>query len=158
MSYAKRAVPEFGMSETKTRRYYVSKTWEDFPEGGSYGTIAEAHSYEEAEELCDYEMAQFRATNAGWQGDTEDNDPTVTPEYYLEHYSDEWDTVDCFDLDEFIVRHLFHCDHSRCRQHFIDTGSRICLHAIETMEHQQKQEEAERNREFLDSIYQEERA
>ncbi len=74
-------------------RWYVTMTWDDWPGGGSYGTIIEAATAEEAEKLCRMEMAASRA------GDD------MSAEEYLEAYGDEWEEVDCFKLDEFIKRH-----------------------------------------------------
>lgn len=75
-------------------RFYVTMTWHDWPEGGSYGTIVEAESYAEAEHLCHVEMAQSYAADI-------DGDPSVV----LQEYSNNWHVVDCFDLDDFINRY-----------------------------------------------------
>ncbi len=77
-------------------RFYVTMTWDDWPEGGSFGTVVEAADHSEAERLCKQEMAEHRA---------DDNNPEWNTAFYLENYADEWETVDCFDLDEFIERH-----------------------------------------------------
>lgn len=76
------------------KRWYVTKTWDDWPEGGSYGTIIEADSYEAAEGACLAEMADSRASEG-----------SQSAQYYINEYGDEWYTVDCFDLDEFIAQH-----------------------------------------------------
>ncbi len=75
-------------------RFYVTMTWDDWPEGGSYGTVIEAETSEQAETLCRQEMAATRA---------EDSD--ITAQDYLDDYSNEWVVVDCFDLDKFIEEH-----------------------------------------------------
>lgn len=74
-----------------TRRFYVTKTWEDWPEGGSCGEIIEAETHEEAEQKMLSIMAEYRA------------DEEFSADYYLEDYADDWHTVDCFDLDQFIA-------------------------------------------------------
>ena len=76
-----------------TKRFYVTMTWDNWPEGGSYGTIIEAEDYDEAEELCRREMAAVR-------GDGEESADVAR-----EMWGEEWQTVDCFDLDEFIEQH-----------------------------------------------------
>lgn len=75
-------------------RFYVTLTWHDWPEGGSYGTIVEAKDHEEAEKMA---RAEMRATYAE-EGDYDDDD-------YLDERDHNWHLVDCFDLDQFIERH-----------------------------------------------------
>lgn len=79
-----------------TRRYYVTKTWHDFPEGGSFGTVVEADSPEQAQQFCNNEMAATYADSYLDVGDGLD--------VAAEHGGD-WHTIDCFDLDAFIERH-----------------------------------------------------
>ena len=86
-------------------RFYVSMTWDDFPEGGSYGTIVHADTHEQAENDTRWMMAFSRIT-----GDDEFIGPIdeSTLDEINECYSDgasDWDVVDCFDLDEFIEKH-----------------------------------------------------
>jgi hypothetical protein len=76
------------------KRFYVTMTWDDFPEGGSYGTVVEAEDHEEAEKLCRLEMAQIRVEGGSGDGCTAEEYPT-----------DDWHLIDCGDLDEFIARH-----------------------------------------------------
>ncbi len=71
-------------------KYYVTMTWHDWPEGGSFGTVVEAQSYADAETLCREEMAAC-------YGETIEE--TVDPEDY------DWHTVDCFEIEEFIKQH-----------------------------------------------------
>jgi hypothetical protein len=78
-----------------TKRFYVTMTWHDWPEGGSYGTVVEAASFDEAEQLCRAEMAQHYV----------DDDPDNTPDRILAEFDHQWHLVDCFDLDEFIKDH-----------------------------------------------------
>ena len=77
-----------------TKKFYVTKTWHDWPEGGSYGTVVEANDHAEAEALCEAEMAQAYA-----EFFDDEEDPVG---YARKAYGQEWHTVDCFDLDEFI--------------------------------------------------------
>lgn len=81
-------------------RFYVSMTWDDWPEGGSYGTVVEAADHDEAEALCRREMAQSRIA------DGEPGEENSTPEYWLEHYGDKWHVVDCYDLDKLILEDM----------------------------------------------------
>lgn len=75
-------------------RYYVTMTWDDFPEGGSYGTIVRATSHAEAEELCRQEMAQTR------------EDSGVTAAQVREMHEHEWHTIDCIPFEEFVAHNL----------------------------------------------------
>ena len=69
-------------------------TWEDWPEGGSFGTIIEAPDHETAESLCRDEAEGMRG------------DPDVIGEENHPHpYREDWHTVDCWDVDEFIANH-----------------------------------------------------
>ena len=72
-------------------RFYVTLTWHDWPEGGSYGTIVEAESYAEAEQLTRVEMRQ-----------TYSEQYDVTDLATLDDLNRNWDVVDCFNLDDFI--------------------------------------------------------
>jgi len=83
-------------------RYFITVLWHNQPEGGSYGTVIESEGgldQAEIERLCHYEMAASE-----W--DRDPNDPDDTVERYIERHRDEWLTVDCFDLDAFIERHM----------------------------------------------------
>ncbi len=79
-------------------RYYVTMTWDNFPEGGSFGTVVDAENTDDAEHLCRMEMAEARLAEY-------DDDSPETLYSILSDYEDEWHVVDCFDLDEFIERH-----------------------------------------------------
>jgi len=77
-------------------KFYVTMTWDNWPEGGSYGEIIEAENDHEAEASCRQMMAESRA------GDPDDKDYDAefdSPEYYLEAYADEWEIVDCYDIE-----------------------------------------------------------
>lgn len=76
-------------------RYYVTMTWDNWPEGGSYGSIFEAKDHVEAEKQCRLEMAETRSSD--W--------PEYSSDEALDAYGEEWHLVDCFDLNEFIARH-----------------------------------------------------
>ena len=78
-------------------KYYVTMTWHDWPEGGSYGTVVEALCYADAETLCREEMAASLASNYD-KGDQ--NIP-----YILNDEGRNWHLVDCFEVDLFIKNH-----------------------------------------------------
>jgi hypothetical protein len=85
---------DIAVRESKpARRFYVTMTWDDWPEGGSYGTVVTAQDCSDAEFQCILEMAFSR----------ENEDDSAA--HYLEHYANDWHPVDCFDLDEFIATH-----------------------------------------------------
>lgn len=74
------------------KRWYVTMTWNDWPDQGSYGDIFDAETPEEAEQLCRDAMAEAEVC----EGVTlEDIDRSG------------WYLVDCIDLDNFI-RNEFH--------------------------------------------------
>ncbi len=50
---------------SEPQKFYVSLTWDDWPEGGSYGTLLMAIDYVEAEKLARLEMARLRAEEQG---------------------------------------------------------------------------------------------
>ena len=83
-------------------RFYVTVTWDDWPEGGSYGTIVEAENDDIAKVMVFEEMARARADER--TQDAGDVEPEDWQEI-LSSYADDWHVVDCFDLDEFIDRH-----------------------------------------------------
>jgi hypothetical protein len=64
-------------------RYYVTMTWDDWPEGGSYGDIVWASGYDDAEKQVVAGMIESRGDDT---------------------YQLEWHIVDCFPLDDFIQR------------------------------------------------------
>lgn len=74
------------------KRFYVTMNWED--NSGSYGDVIEASTEDDAIDLCKRAMAESRAA-AG----------VYTAEEALTEMGDDWETVDCFDLDEFIEHH-----------------------------------------------------
>ena len=76
------------------KRFYVTMTWDNWPDGGSYGTVVEAESAEDAELQCRAEMARSRL-GEGYETIAE----------VIDQYGDDWHVVDCWDLDEFIGRH-----------------------------------------------------
>lgn len=78
-------------------RYYVTMTWDDWPEGGSYGAIVEAETHEEAEAQVRQSMAECRAE------DCEEGEEEADPAHWLEAYADQWHVVDCQDFDEFVA-------------------------------------------------------
>lgn len=102
------------------KRFYVTKNWHDYPEGGSYGTVVEAETSEEANLLCSVEMAESYANSQG--------DDSFTAATALADYKDDWITVDCFDLDEFITRHARKGSTEAVRE-----SARVILNVIEEM-------------------------
>ncbi len=73
--------------------FYVTMTWDDWPEGGSFGTFVVADDDDEALEKCREEMADTRS----------DGDKDYPASYYRENYGDEWHVVDCFEVEDWIV-------------------------------------------------------
>jgi len=76
-------------------RWSVTITWEDYPEGGTYGSVVEADSREAAISLCKREMALSRNPR------DEQN-----PEEIIAEYGDDWDVIECYDLDQDIIGHI----------------------------------------------------
>lgn len=83
-----RAEPYLPRPVTNPKRFYVTLTWEDWPECGSFGTIVEADNWDDAEQTARWEMANHH-----------DGDPLET----IENIGYNWHLVDCWDLDEFIA-------------------------------------------------------
>lgn len=88
-------------NDTPLPRWYVTMTWDDWPAGGSYGTVVHAFDYDGAVAMAKAEMAA-----ACVEGDYE------TPEQadaaiarLLTTLGDEWFVVDCFKLDDFLDNH-----------------------------------------------------
>lgn len=77
-------------------KFYVTKTWHDFPDGGSYGAVVEADSFTEAERRLMLEMAKERTSEFA----VDEEEGSVA--YWMEAYSGEWHTVDCFVIQSFI--------------------------------------------------------
>ena len=94
-----------------TRRFYVTLTWHDFPEGGSFGTIVEAKEHNEAENKAREEMAQAYTEDdkiEGYEEMSEAEQLQAEENQILECVGKHlftWHLVDCFDLDDFIRRH-----------------------------------------------------
>lgn len=72
--------------------HYVSMTWDDWPEGGSYGAQIMADDQNAAIAIAKLQMADSRC--GGEDADSE----TSLPLYWLENYSDDWHTVDCWEM------------------------------------------------------------
>ena len=77
-----------------TQKFYVTLTWHDWPEGGSYGTVVEAKDYDEAEELARAEMRETYREEI--DGDLDDDDDD-----YLDDWDANWHLVDCFKVADF---------------------------------------------------------
>lgn len=82
-------------------RFYVTMTWDNFPEGGSFGTVVEADDHEQAEELCKREMAASRVDEI----ELDEQTPEEAEANIRDLYESEWHVVDCFNLDDFIRQH-----------------------------------------------------
>lgn len=93
----------------KPRRWYVSATWDDWPGGGSYGTVVTAATRGEAEALCWREMAAAHidslAPSENLRADVTDDMISAEVDRVVDAYIEDWFIVDCFDLDEFVARH-----------------------------------------------------
>lgn len=87
--------------QVNPRSYYVTMTWDDWPEGGSYGTVVMADDETQAEAMAIMEMAQSRAEECEREPDDEASDII----WWLEDRAANWHVVDCFPLDDFITMH-----------------------------------------------------
>lgn len=117
-------------------RYYVTLTWDNWPEGGSYGEVVEAETHDEAETIVRRMMAASRAEDIelcyycgqdAWGGEGENglcgdcadmayNEETgetaeleatgADIEQALADCNDQWHLVDCYDLDLHIRNHM----------------------------------------------------
>jgi len=70
---------------THKKRWYVTMTWENWPEDGAYGTIVEAVDEISAEAACANEMIAIRSN--------------------AKDHVKQWHMLDCFDVDRFIEKH-----------------------------------------------------
>lgn len=84
--------------------FYVTMTWDDWPEGGSYCTVVEAKDYAEAEHFCKFEMAEARTELF------EDGEPESYPGYWMQTYGDVWETVDCVPVSSLMAMLQEHVD------------------------------------------------
>jgi hypothetical protein len=80
--------------------FYTTLTWDNWPEGGSYGDTVEAANSTEAEAMMRLMMAASRLEEQG--GNVDDDDEV---QRIVEEYGDDWHLVDCWDVDDFIARH-----------------------------------------------------
>lgn len=69
------------------QRFYVVKAWDNFPEGGTCGEIIWAKDHDDAKEQMIEIMRSYR-------------------DYEADGYVDQWETIDCWPLDDFIERNL----------------------------------------------------
>lgn len=76
--------------------YYVTMTWDNWPEGGSYGDIVDAPSSDQAVQQIIVQMSESRYNP---ELDDDPADPAAK-------YGDEWHVVDCWELDAFITRNM----------------------------------------------------
>lgn len=77
------------------KKYYVSLTWDEWPEGGSYGTTVMAEDPQDAEKQARNEMAISRA-----------DEQETTVEDILMTYANDWHVVDCFKVEDFLKNHI----------------------------------------------------
>lgn len=86
-------------------RFYVTITWDNFPESGSYGDVVWAKDHRDAEEKVKQNMASVRCEGynpADYGCSTEGQ---MLRQFHRAHEHD-WQVIDCFPLDEFIARQL----------------------------------------------------
>lgn len=108
-------------------KFYISLTWDNWPEGGSYGTTLWANDAEEAVASARWEMAANRAEERGlcwhcgedtddgegWNGlcgdcaDSGEDKVSSDEAVYkvLEELGDDWHVVDCFKVADFVREH-----------------------------------------------------
>lgn len=86
------------------KRWYLTLTWEGWPEGGSFGVTIEAADHDAAVNGAKREMALARLEPLSDAYDGMDEEEAIKK--ILETYADDWHVVDCFDLDVFIKNHL----------------------------------------------------
>jgi hypothetical protein len=79
--------------------HYVTLTWDNWPEGGSYGCVVSAKDRDEAELMAKMEMAESRYD----EGAPEAHDTVET--VYAE-LADKWHVVDCYPVKDFIGNHM----------------------------------------------------
>ena len=72
------------------KQFYVTKGWDNFPEGGTCGEIIWAKDYADAEE-------QMTEIMIGYRLDDDPGDPHH--EDYIRSLTGEWHTVDCYPLE-----------------------------------------------------------
>ncbi len=90
------------------KTYYCTANWHDYPEGGTYGDLVQANSYEDAEKELRLLMAASHIDNYwvdedfGIHGlDPEDEEAAI--QMVMEMYAYEWVVVDCYPyVDNFI--------------------------------------------------------
>jgi hypothetical protein len=88
-------------------RFYVTMTWDDFPEGGSYGAVVTADDTTQAEAAVREQMAATRSELYDEDLDPEDQDAVdAETARIVAEYANSWHVVDCFDLDAFIEAHV----------------------------------------------------
>ena len=83
------------------RPYYVTKTWENFPEGGSCGEIVWACSYQTAEEVMIEIMIDNRSSEWFEEGMSPEEEK-ASREAYKEANASDWHTIDCTPVREMV--------------------------------------------------------
>lgn len=91
-------------------QWYVSMTWHNFPEGGTFATVVSARDDKQAKYLALHEMASSYRNNYGTpagvllSADEGVSDEEITSAVAM-HFLDEWHVVDCFNVAEFFAQH-----------------------------------------------------
>lgn len=70
-----------------TQKFYVTLTWHDWPDGGSYATVVEAPDYDEAHLMALEQMAVLYAQEIGHES--------------VNHLDYGWYLVDCYKIADF---------------------------------------------------------
>lgn len=81
------------------KRWYVTLTWHDWPEGGSFGEVVEAESSDEAEYAARLMMAKLWSKAIDLPKSESINEVEET-------MRSSWHLVDCWDVDEFIKQRI----------------------------------------------------
>jgi len=75
--------------------WYVTLTWDDWPEGGSFGTVVQADNHDDAERAAHWEMAGTRVDDGAFEDEAEVIDALIA----------DWHLVDCFRLQDLFDMH-----------------------------------------------------
>ena len=103
-------------------KFYVTATWHDFPEGGSYGNVVTADTHDEAERLLKLEMADCTAESCDYvdidkcancgNTDQDGSDTCIdcgciewvpgktAVEQAYDDYASQWHIIDCFKIED----------------------------------------------------------
>lgn len=84
-----------------TQKFYVTLTWDNWPEGGSFGTVVMAEDHDKAIALAKLEMAHARL-DGYYESEAE---VEADAQAMLAVLGREWHVVDCFALNELLDNH-----------------------------------------------------